>query len=119
MPRGSAKKTRKQTVTVGGANIFADLGLPDATEKNAKVQLAVAINDILEKRGIVQQSEVGSVLGATQPQVSALKNYKLRIFSLEKLMDYLMALDTDVEIIIRPRSHSKQSPITRVINTAA
>lgn len=106
----------KNKVTAGTSNVFADLEVPDATEKNAKAQLAVAVNDILEKRGIHQQSEVGALLGATQPQVSALKNYRLRIFSLERLMDYLFALDTDVEITIRPRSHSSKASTTRVIN---
>jgi hypothetical protein len=35
--------------------------------------------------------------------VSALANYRLDGFSVERLMGYLTALNQDVEIIIRPR----------------
>jgi hypothetical protein len=36
-------------------------------------------------------------------QVSALKNYRLDQFSVENLMEFLTALNHDVEIMIRPR----------------
>ena len=46
------------------------------------------------------------MLGVTQPKVSALRNYKLAGFSVERLMNLLTALDQDIEIVIprRPRS---------------
>lgn len=119
MKRHSGKTRSGHEIHAGSSNIFADLELPDATEKNAKVQLAVAINDILEKRGVGQQSVIAELLGASQPEVSSLQNYKLRIFSLERLVDYLLALDNDVEITIRPRQDVRGKPTTRVINNAA
>jgi predicted XRE-type DNA-binding protein len=36
--------------------------------------------------------------------VSALKNYRLEQFSVERLMEFLTALSQDVEIMIRPRA---------------
>jgi predicted XRE-type DNA-binding protein len=42
------------------------------------------------------------VLGIPQPKVSALVNYRLDHFSVEKLMSFLNALEQDVEIVIRP-----------------
>jgi hypothetical protein len=41
--------------------------------------------------------------GLNQPKVSALCNYKLEGFSVERLMTLLNALDQDVEIIIRAK----------------
>jgi Helix-turn-helix domain len=38
-----------------------------------------------------------------QPKVSALVNYWLDGFSVEKLMDFIVALGRDVEIVVRPK----------------
>ena len=44
-------------------------------------------------------------MGINQPKISALANYRLEGFSVERLMNFLNALGHDVEIIIRrPRS---------------
>jgi hypothetical protein len=48
------------------------------------------------------------VLGVTQPKVSALRNYKLAGFSVERLMNLLTALDQDIEIVIRRKSRSRK-----------
>jgi predicted XRE-type DNA-binding protein len=39
----------------------------------------------------------------SQPKVSALANYKLEGFSVERLMHFLLALGRDVEIRVGPR----------------
>ncbi len=117
MKRGSRKKSVDDAILMASDNLFADFGLPQAVEKNAKVQLAFAINTILEKKSFGTQQAIAKVLGAKQPEVSALRNYKLRIFSLERLVEFLMALDNDVEITIRPAR--AKGARTRVINRAA
>lgn len=43
------------------------------------------------------------MLGVPQPKVSALVNYRLDGFSVEKLMDFIVALGRDVEIVVRPK----------------
>lgn len=45
-------------------------------------------------------------LGVTQPKVSALANYKLEGFSVERLMTFLTALDGNVEKVIKRRSRA-------------
>ncbi len=59
--------------------MFADLGDPDAVERQAKLRLAYALNLVLERRKL-SQTEAANVLGVTQPKVSALRNYKLAGF---------------------------------------
>lgn len=85
----------------GSTNVFADLGLPDAAERQAKTRLAMEINAILKGRKL-KQAGSATLLGIPQPKVSALVNYRLDGFSLERLMSFLTALDQDVEILIRP-----------------
>ena len=109
------KKTSKQKVSVKEAshNLFADFGIADATEKNAKVQLAVAINEIMGTRHLSQKDAAG-LMNCTQPEVSSLMHYKLKIFSIERLIDFLLALDNDVEINIRPKHDSRRPAKTTV-----
>jgi predicted XRE-type DNA-binding protein len=109
----SARSKGKEIVKEAGSNLFADFGIPDATEKNAKVQLAVAINQIIGDRGL-NQTQAAELMNCSQPAVSDLLHYKLKIFSIERLIDFLLALDNDVEITIRPKQDHKESPKTTV-----
>ena len=88
-------------ITHGTGNVFADLGMPDAVERQTKTRLALAINDIIKARKL-RQVEAGHRLGIPQSNVSALVNYRLDGFSVERLMGFLTALDQDVDIMIRP-----------------
>lgn len=94
---------KKDSITRGTTNVFADLGLPEATERQTKTRLALAINDLLKSRKL-KQREASVLLGIAQPKVSAIRNYLLDNFSVERLMEMLTALDQDVEITIRPRA---------------
>ncbi len=85
----------------GTDNVLADLGFPDAEELTAKAILAKKINDILDNRALTQ-SAAARLLGMPQPKVSAIRNYKLRGISLERLMQALTALGQHVEIVVRP-----------------
>ena len=89
------------TIERGTGNVFADLGLPDAAERQTKTRLALALNRIINDRAL-KQAEAARLLGVPQPKVSALVNYRLDGFSVEKLMDFIVALGRDVEIIVRP-----------------
>src|SRR5271157_5507389 len=69
-------------------NVFADLGFADAGERQTKVRLAIAINDVLKRRGLSQR-KAAELLGINQPKVSALSMYRLEGFSVERLMRFL------------------------------
>jgi predicted XRE-type DNA-binding protein len=88
--------------------VFADLGFHDAAERQAKLRLAYALNQVLEARKL-SQADAAKALGVTQPKVSALRNYKLAGFSVERLMNLLTALDQDVEIVIRRKPRSRKT----------
>ena len=44
----SRNAERREPVTRGTGNVFADLGFPDAAERQAKLRLAYALNQVLE-----------------------------------------------------------------------
>ena len=93
--------------------MFADLGYPDAEERQTKLRLARALNQLLKRRHLTQAA--AESLGSNQPKVSALMNYELDGFSVERLMTFLTALDRDIEIVMRNRPQSRKSGRVRII----
>jgi predicted XRE-type DNA-binding protein len=111
-----ARKSDSQSEAVihGSTNVFADLGLPDAEERQTKLRLAYAINQILAE-GRHTQAAAASLLKVNQPKISALQRYKLDGFSVERLMTFLTALDRDVEISIRKKPRSRSAARISVV----
>jgi predicted XRE-type DNA-binding protein len=101
-------------ITRGSTNVFEDLGYPDAVERRAKLRLAYALNQVLERRKLTQTA-AAQLLGLTQPKVSALSRYKLSGFSVERLMTLLTLLDQDVEIVIRKKPRSRSAARISVV----
>jgi predicted XRE-type DNA-binding protein len=92
---------KKKAYEIGSGNVFKDLGLPNAEEHLVKAQLVYKIDAIIKKRGL-KQAETADVLGIKQPDVSKMLRGDFRQFSVERLMRFLVALDQDVEIVVRP-----------------
>jgi predicted XRE-type DNA-binding protein len=107
-----AKRNLNGIVSSSG-NVFADLGLRDATELQTKARLGVALCRIVEQRRLTQ-AQIAEMLGISQPKVSALLRYKLEGYSVGRLMRFLVALGQDVEIVVRakPRSRSARIAVT-------
>jgi predicted XRE-type DNA-binding protein len=111
-----AEKKNKPEVLPSSGNVFADLGLSSADEKQTKVRLAVAINEIVQEQQL-SQAATARRLNVNQPKVSALSNYQLAGFSVERLMNFLTALDRDVNIVIRRKPRSQKAG--RILVSAA
>ena len=101
------KRKNRADVVRSSGNVFTDLGLPQADEKHTKVRLAVAINEIITDSNL-SQTAAANLLEINQPKISALANYRLDGFSVERLMHFLNALGRDVEIVIR-KSRSRRT----------
>lgn len=114
MARASVSRVKEREVTRGSGNVFADLGLPDAEERQTKLRLAHALNAVIDTQRLTQAATAAR-LGLNQPKVSALRNYKLEGFSVERLMTLLNALDRDVEIVIRKKPRSRATARISVV----
>jgi predicted XRE-type DNA-binding protein len=91
----------KKGYEVGSRNVFKDLGIPNAEEHLIKAQLVFKIDCIMKGRGL-KQAEAAELLGIKQPDVSKMLRGEFRQFSVERLLRFLVALDHDVEIIVKP-----------------
>lgn len=106
MANPSANVMDDDAITRGTGNVFADLGYDDADERQTKLRLAHAINGVITRRRLTQAMTVEK-LHIGQPKVSALSNYKLDGFSVERLMTFLTALDQDIQIVIKNKPRSR------------
>jgi predicted XRE-type DNA-binding protein len=104
----AAKDRNSEFVVRSSGNVFADLGVPKAGEKQTKVRLALAIQQIILARRL-SQNAAALLLGINQPKISALVNYRLDGFSVERLMYFLNMLDRDIEIMIRKKPRSRKA----------
>jgi predicted XRE-type DNA-binding protein len=86
---------------VGSGNVFKDLGIPNAEEHLVKAQLVFKIEGIMKSRRL-KQAEAAELLGIKQPDVSKMLSGEFRQFSVERLLRFLVSLDQDVEIIVKP-----------------
>ncbi|MFP3942816.1 MAG: helix-turn-helix domain-containing protein [Alphaproteobacteria bacterium] len=94
---------------VSSGNVFDDLGFENPPEELLKAALSHEITRLIRARGLTQK-EAGAVLGLHQPEVSALMRGMTGQFSIERLFRCLMALDRDIEIVLREKSGEGQEP---------
>jgi len=106
------KKSRRIAVEKSSGNVFADLGFANPEREQLKAYLTLQIYRVIKKRGLTQ-AQAGEILGIKQPHVSALMRNRSGNFSVERLMDFLIALGQDVEITVRQtrKNHGQVSVV--------
>ena len=82
------KSKNNTDVSAGSGNVFADLGLANADERQTKVRLASALNQIIQQ-GHLSQAAAAKAFNVNRQKISALTNYRLEGFSVERLMQFL------------------------------
>jgi predicted XRE-type DNA-binding protein len=103
----------KKRYEIGSRNVFKDLGLSNAEEHFVKAQLVFKIDTLIKERGL-KQIGAATLLGIKQPDVSKMLRGEFRQFSVERLMRFLVALDQDVEIVVKAHRDDKKAPALHV-----
>jgi predicted XRE-type DNA-binding protein len=101
-------RRKKVEHEVGSGNVFADIGLPNAEEHLVKAQLVYKISRIMKDRRLTQVEAAG-IFGVKQPDVSKMLRGDFRQFSVERLLNFLVALGHDVDIVVKPH-RGKRAP---------
>ena len=107
----------KEMIHKGSDNVFADIGVTHPERVQARAQVMFLVSDIIKKRGLTQK-QAAAILGIPQSKVSCLVNGRLSNFSMDHLFELLNALDTDVEIIVKPKTKEEKSATTHVLQVA-
>ena len=98
--RGMSVDDERITVVTG--NLYEAMGLPDADEMYTKSKLVICIQRVMEERGYTQ-TQLAEIVGTDQPKISNILRGRFRGVSIWKLLEFLNALDQDVEIVVRPK----------------
>jgi predicted XRE-type DNA-binding protein len=103
----------KKGYEAGSSNVFKDIGVPNAEEHLVKAQLVFKIDSIMKERAL-KQVEAAELFGIRQPDVSKMLRGEFRQFSVERLLRFLVALDQDVEIVVRAHRDRKNAAALQV-----
>jgi predicted XRE-type DNA-binding protein len=80
-------------------NVYADIGTAAPEQMQVKARLVSKIGEIIQERRWTQR-EAASVLGMTQPKLSALLRGQFRGVSEAKLLECLVRLGRHVQIVV-------------------
>ena len=105
--------TKKKGYEIGSPNVFKDIGVPNAEEHLVKAQLVFKIDTIMKDRGL-KQVEAAGLFGVRQPDVSKMLRGEFRQFSVERLLRFLVALNQDVQIVVKPHHGTTGAPALQV-----
>jgi predicted XRE-type DNA-binding protein len=97
----------------GSRNVFKDLGVPNAEEHFVKAQLVFKIDTLMKERRM-KQVEAADLFGIKQPDISKMLRGDFPQFSVERLLRFLVALDQDVEIVVKPHRNARNTAALQV-----
>lgn len=110
--RSQARTKATESVTPSSGNVFADLGLADAEELQAKVDLVFAIQQIVQSKELSQRA-AAKLLGVAQPDLSRIFGGRIEGFSIERLARMLNALGQDVRVVVQPKATTRRRATIR------
>ncbi len=99
--------------TKGSGNVFADIGIPSPETHLLKAELVCRIGERIEAAGLTQM-EAAERMSMTQPDVSKMLRGQFRPISLERLMQCLVALGSNVTIDVATATGKSARPAIRV-----
>ncbi len=81
------KLRKKNTVTEGSGNVFADMGVVEPEHALAKAKFAAKIAAAIEEDELAQ-TEAAEQLGTDQSKVSTIVRGRIEQFSTEQILQY-------------------------------
>lgn len=107
------KANAEQWVESSG-NVFQDFKLPDAEILLLKSLAATEIQRTIQDRKLTQK-EAGALMGIPAVKVSNIVCGRWKGYTLDRLFTYLLRLDVEVAINVKPRYKKPRKP--RVLST--
>ena len=108
-----ARSRKAPTHRRGTTNVYADLGYHAPETNLVKGQLVRKIAELVAERGLTE-TEVATLLGIPEPELSKMLRGQFRGFCLFTLMKCLTHLGQDVRIIVRPRNDRRRTGVLSV-----
>lgn len=99
LPENEMPKEDKVQSEESCGNVFADFGLPNADAHLVKADLAFKVRQLIRERQLTR-SEAARLLGTSQARISELYNGKVAQMTYDRLLGWLNALGSDVQITV-------------------
>lgn len=109
----SVKKTRW---VESSGNVFKDLGVKNPEVALLKADISIAIERAIERKGITQR-EAAEIMGIDSVKVSNIVNGRLKGYTLDRLFTYLLRLDVDVYVQMKPKPKRREVAEIRGVHT--
>lgn len=97
-------------------NVFADIGTPNAEEHALKADVVIKIGMLIESKKL-SQTQAAKLTGISQPDLSRLLRGHFDGFSMDRLIQAILLLGSDVEIKLKRPAESRQGRV-RVLSEA-
>ncbi len=107
--------TKKIESEKSTGNVFADLGIDDAEELQARGLIGFHVIELLKNKDM-KQREIAELLEIKQAEVSHLLNGHFSRFTVDKLLEFLKRMNQKVTIQISP--HRQGEPYQHVAFSA-
>lgn len=102
---------KRETITRGSGNVFADIGIKDADEHMMKAEVVLMLGRIIEHKKL-NQTEAAKIIGIAQSDVSNILRGKFSGFTLDRLLRFARKLGTDVEITMKEPSDEREGRLS-------
>src|SRR5574338_1733717 len=94
-------------VTRSSGNVFRDLGLPNPEEHALQAEIVTKLATLIEVKDL-SENKASVITGIAQPDLSKLLRGHFAGFSMDRLVQAILALGSDVEIRVkRPVPHRR------------
>ena len=97
-----------EDITPGSGNVFADIGTPDPEAHAFKAGLVSLMRELIDERGL-KKKDVAELWHVDPADVSHVLRGRFRGFSIDRLFRFMMALNQDVEVKVKPRAMSSRT----------
>ena len=96
---------KKEKIVASSGNVFADLGFDEFESENLRIRsvLMAAINKYINDHKL-SQADAAKLFGEKQPRISEIKQGKIELFTVDKLIKLLACIDYQVDITVKEKA---------------
>jgi predicted XRE-type DNA-binding protein len=109
----SAERQKPSEVVVSCGNVFADLALENADEELAKAQLALAVRQRIQAKGL-GPVDLAALLGTDPGEIATVMDGRAGDLTYDRLLRLLNTLEVDVRIVVEPAARNERGRISVV-----
>ncbi|NNH61685.1 helix-turn-helix domain-containing protein [Rhizobium laguerreae] len=104
------KRSDEPRIVKGSDDIFADLGVQLDPKDRLKVLIAIQLSKAIQHLGLTQK-EAADILGTDQAKISKITRGRLKDFTVDRLVNYVIALGIDVDVRLS-NTHDRRGNLT-------